>query len=141
MCRLGGNALLTICQGLKYFEEFVKRNYNEEEHSEVNVPFPGLPDDEDVGLDSGFLVMTAEQVKSIFDPIIAEVIDLIEGQVDAIRENGSTVSGIILVGGFGQSNYLYQKVRQWFNASGPPPYAEKPTHILANAPQHAVQVL
>ena len=33
--------------GLKYFEEFVKRNFNEEEHNEVNIPFPGLPDDEE----------------------------------------------------------------------------------------------
>jgi len=29
--------------GLRYWEEFVKRNFNEEEHAEVNVPFPGLP--------------------------------------------------------------------------------------------------
>lgn len=25
--------------GLKYFEEFVKRNFNEDEHQEVNVPY------------------------------------------------------------------------------------------------------
>ncbi|KAJ4410459.1 hypothetical protein N0V91_001945 [Didymella pomorum] len=67
--------------GLKYFEEFVKRNFNEEEDSEVNVPFPGLPDDEEAGLDSGFLVMSSEQVKSIFDPVVQEVINLVEGQI------------------------------------------------------------
>lgn len=126
---------------MKYFEEFVKRNFNEEEHSEVNVPFPGLPDDEEVGLDSGFLVMTAEQVKAIFDPIIAEVIDLVEGQVSAIRDGGGVVSGIILVGGFGQSNYLYKTLKQHFNTIGPPPYAEKPSHVLAEAPQQAIEVL
>ncbi|KAI5369872.1 putative Heat shock protein 70 family [Septoria linicola] len=131
----------TWAMGLKYFEEFVKRNFNEEEHSEVNVPFPGLPDDEDVGLDSGFLVMTAGQVKAIFGPIIAEVIDLVEGQVNAIRDGGGTISGIILVGGFGQSNYLYQTLKKHFNTIGPPPYAEKPSHVLAEAPQQAIEVL
>ena len=28
--------------GLKYFEEFVKRNFNEDEYQEINVPY-GLP--------------------------------------------------------------------------------------------------
>ena len=106
----------TWMMGLRYFEEFVKRNFNEEEHSEVNVPFPGLPDDEEAGLESGFLVMTAEQVKTIFEPVIKQVIELVEGQVDAIKEKDGRVSGIILVGGFGQSNYLYTRLKQHFNS-------------------------
>lgn len=127
--------------GLKYFEEFVKRNFNEDEHSEVNVPLPGLADDEAVGLDSGFLVMSRDEVKDIFDPIVGEVIELVEGQVSAIREKGGLVSGIILVGGFGQSNYLFTKLKQHFNAAPPPTYSERPTHDAAEAPQESVQVL
>lgn len=119
----------TWMMGLKYFEEFVKRNFNEEDHQEVNVPFPGLPDDEEAGLDSGFLVMTAEQVKKIFDPVIAEVVKLLEGQVDAIKAKGDHVSGIILVGGFGQSNYLYDRLKKHFNSIPPPAYSEKPTEM------------
>ena len=127
--------------GLRYFEEFVKRNFNEEEHNEVNVPFPGLPDDEEAGLESGFLIMTAEQVKTIFEPVIKEVIDLVEGQVDAIKEKGGRVSGIVLVGGFGQSNYLYTRLKQHFNAAPPPPYSVQPTHEVAAAAQQSVEVL
>ncbi|OAL50191.1 Hsp70 family protein-like protein [Pyrenochaeta sp. DS3sAY3a] len=122
--------------GLKYFEEFVKRNFNEEEHAEVNVPFPGLPDDEEAGLDSGFLIMSAEQVKEIFDPVIQEVIHLVEGQVNSIRAKGGLVCGIVLVGGFGQSNYLYSRMKTHFNSAPPPPYTERPTHAVAlSAPQ------
>ncbi|TKA36507.1 hypothetical protein B0A54_13509 [Friedmanniomyces endolithicus] len=135
--------------GLRYFEEFVKRNFNEEEHSEVNVPFPGLPDDEEAGLDSGFLILSAAQVKTIFEPVIAHVIELVEGQVDAIKSRNGLVSGIILVGGFGQSNYLYMRLKQHFNAptppaaSPPPPYTEQPTHAVAAAatPLQSVEVL
>lgn len=29
--------------GLRYFEEFVKRNFNEDEHQEVNVPYATYP--------------------------------------------------------------------------------------------------
>nr|POE83372.1 heat shock 70 kda protein 12a [Quercus suber] len=132
----------TWMMGLRYFEEFVKRNFNEEEHSEVNVPFPGLPDDEEAGLDSGFLVMTAEQVKDIFEPVIRQVIELVEGQVDTIRSKGGVVTGIILVGGFGQSNYLYTRLKQHFNSAEPPPaYSERPTHKIADAPHQSVEVL
>lgn len=132
----------TWMMGLRYFEEFVKRNFNEEEHSEVNVPFPGLPDDEEAGLDSGFLIMSAEQVKNIFEPVIAQVVELVEGQVHAIRSKNGHVSGIILVGGFGQSNYLYTRLKQHFNsATPPPPYTEQPTHEVSRTAQQAVEVL
>ncbi|GAB1312952.1 Heat shock 70 kDa protein 12A [Madurella fahalii] len=114
--------------GLRYFEEFVKRNFNEDEHQEVNIPFPGLPDDEDAGLDSGFLVMTAEQIKDIFEPVVKEVCDLVQGQVDTLRAKGGSVSGIILVGGFGQSDYLYRRLKSHFTSAAPPPYTERPTH-------------
>lgn len=107
--------------GLKYFEEFVKRNYTEEDRQEINVPFPGLPDDEEAGLDSGFLTMTPEQVKAIFDPVVNQVIDLVQGQVSTIRNKGGKVSGIVLVGGFGQSNYLYGRLKRHFNAPAPAP--------------------
>jgi molecular chaperone DnaK (HSP70) len=119
--------------GLRYWEEFVKRNFNEEEHAEVNVPFPGLPDDEEAGLDCGFLVMTAPQIKEIFEPVVREVCELVQGQVDGIRQKGGIVSGIVLVGGFGQSNYLYTRLKSHFNTAAPPPYSERPTHAQATA--------
>ncbi|RMZ24418.1 hypothetical protein D0859_11529 [Hortaea werneckii] len=131
----------TWMMGLRYFEEFVKRNFNEEEHSEVNVPFPGLPDDEEAGLDSGFLIMTAEQVKGIFEPVIQQVIELVDGQVQAIKTKGGLVSGIVLVGGFGQSNYLYMRLKQHFNSAPPPPYSEQPSHEIAAAAQQNVEIL
>lgn len=120
--------------GLRYFEEFVKRNFNEDEHHEVNVPFPGLPDDEEAGLDSGFLVMSAAQVKDIFEPVVKQVCELVQGQVDALRGRGGVVSGIILVGGFGQSDYLYRRLKAHFTSAAPPPYSERPTHALSASP-------
>lgn len=128
--------------GLKYFEEFVKRNFNEDDPSqEFNVPFPGLPDDEAAGLDSGFLVLTHPQIKSIFDPVIREVCELVEGQVEGIRSKGGIVSGIVLVGGFGQSNYLYNRLKSHFNTSAPPPYSERPTHDASTLSPQAVEVM
>lgn len=119
--------------GLRYFEEFVKRNFNEDEYQEVNVPFPGLPDDEEAGLDSGFLVLTAAQIKEIFEPVVKEVCDLVQGQVNTVRGKGGLVSGIVLVGGFGQSDYLYRRMKAHFTSAAPPPYTERPTHASSTA--------
>ncbi|KAI1093758.1 actin-like ATPase domain-containing protein [Rostrohypoxylon terebratum] len=119
--------------GLRYFEEFVKRNFNEDEYQEVNVPFPGLPDDDEARIDSGFLVMTADEIKGIFEPVVKEVCDLVQGQVDGLRGKGGIVSGIILVGGFGQSDYLYRRLKAHFTSAAPPPYTERPTHAVSAA--------
>jgi hypothetical protein len=127
--------------GIKYFEEFIKRNFNDEEDQDMNVPFPGLPDDEDAGLDCGFLTMTTPQVKSIVDPVVKEVVELVEGQVDCIRERGGHVSGIILVGGFGQSNYMYKQMKSHFNDSPPPPYTDQPSHAHLSHQTQAIEVM
>ncbi|GKT57091.1 hsp70 protein [Colletotrichum tofieldiae] len=126
--------------GLRYFEEFVKRNFNEDEHQEVNVPFPGLPDDEEAGLDCGFMVMSAAEIKEIFEPVVKEVCDLVQGQVTGIRSKGGVVSGIVLVGGFGQSDYLYRKLKTHFTSAAPPPYTERPTHGSVTALQETSSI-
>jgi len=95
--------------------------------------FPGLPDDEEARLDSGFLILTAAEIKDIFEPVVKEVCDLVQGQVDGLRNKGGIVSGIVLVGGFGQSEYLYKRLRGHFTSGAPPPYSERPTHAMARA--------
>lgn len=84
-------------------------------------------------MDSGFLVMTGEQIKDIFEPVVKEVCDLVQGQVSNLRSKGGIVSGIVLVGGFGQSDYLYRRLKSHFTSAAPPPYSERPTHANANA--------
>src|SRR3569833_2768401 len=72
--------------------------------------------------------MTAAQVKDIFEPVVKEVCDLVQGQVEGLRAKGGIVSGIILVGGFGQSDYLYKRLKGHFTSAVLPPYSERPTH-------------
>jgi len=77
--------------------------------------------------------MTAAQVKEIFEPVVKEVCDLVQGQVEGLRAKGGIVSGIILVGGFGQSDYLYRRLKSHFTSAAPPPYSERPTHANMSA--------
>jgi hypothetical protein len=78
--------------------------------------------------------MTTDQIKDIFEPVVKQVCELVQGQVDSLRAKGAIVSGIILVGGFGQSDYLYRRLKRHFSSvstpSPPPPppaYSEQPT--------------
>lgn len=76
-------------------------------------------------------MLTAPEIKDIFEPVVKEVCDLVQGQVDGLRSKGGLVSGIVLVGGFGQSDYLYRRLKAHFtSAEPPPPYTEMPTHAV-----------
>lgn len=79
--------------------------------------------------------MTAVQVKDIFEPVVKEVCELVSGQVETLRAKGGIVSGIILVGGFGQSDYLYRRLKAHFTSVAPPPYSERPSHAHITSDQ------
>src|SRR5437763_3993035 len=50
-----------------------------------------------------------EDLKSMFDPVIEEIINLIHGQ---LINNKDKCSAIFLVGGFSESKYLQMKVKE-----------------------------
>ncbi|CAO3651187.1 unnamed protein product [Cunninghamella blakesleeana] len=65
-----------------------------------------------IGLEDGVLCITAAELKQeVFEPVIKEVLALIE---DQLIKAGS-LQAIFLVGGFGSSNYLFERVHQEFS--------------------------
>lgn len=54
--------------------------------------------------------MVRSQVQGIFDPVIQEVIDLVRGQIKSIKGKALCIKAILLVGGFGASEYLYRRL-------------------------------
>ena len=54
--------------------------------------------------------LTFEEVKAMFDPIIEEIIRLIQDQLSL----NNKCSAIILVGGFSESKYLQKRIKQNF---------------------------
>ncbi|GBC00593.1 hypothetical protein RclHR1_03900010 [Rhizophagus clarus] len=53
-----------------------------------------------------------EDVKDMFDPVINQILDLISEHLDETNEE---ISAMLLVGGFSESKYLREKVREKFN--------------------------
>jgi hypothetical protein len=100
---------------------------------EFEVPFAGMPDDAVAGIEDNTLIMSAAQVKDIFDPVIDDVIVLVEHQRNLLRDEHQHVAAVLLVGGFGQSSYLYRRLKAHFQTDLPPPYTSRPLTGRANA--------
>ncbi|KAG6172017.1 hypothetical protein E4U11_006690 [Claviceps purpurea] len=102
----------------KQFDEEVKRKFNGglKEVYYVNFPLARLKDNENHGLASNTWAISGKVLSRIFEPLIADILKMIEHQVQEVRlkRPGKGVSGIFLVGGFGSSNYLMQRVKDHF---------------------------
>lgn len=105
----------SLLVALKYFEDYVKRTFNPQQDDVFNVPFPGVEDNVEAGVDSGFLCMYTADVVSIFKPLIADVIRLVDSQIRSVRAMDKSVTALMLVGGFGQSEYLLKSLRTRFD--------------------------
>jgi len=109
---------------LRHFEDYVKRNLNDRPE-DFNIPLYGIPDSDTAGVAKGYLKLSHAQAKAIFEPVVKQILDLIHDQVSAIHAGSGLVSAILLVGGFGQSNYLHARVKSHFNGLNfPPAYSE-----------------
>lgn len=101
---------------LKHFDEFLKRTFSDEDEDEdediFSCPIPGVADNEEAGVEDGFFILTREEMKGIFDPVISQIVGLVQKQMDAVEsgDDGFDVSAILLVGGFGASEYLRQRL-------------------------------
>ncbi|KAG6035334.1 hypothetical protein E4U19_004811 [Claviceps sp. Clav32 group G5] len=102
----------------RQFDQEIKKSSRGELDVEyyVNFPMANLREDEDGGLVSNTWRLTGLVLSRIFEPLIADIVEMIDYQVQAVRrkrpEKG--ISGILLVGGFGSSHYLMKRVKQHF---------------------------
>ncbi|KAG9958288.1 actin-like ATPase domain-containing protein, partial [Aureobasidium melanogenum] len=133
--RMGSAAFKKFCArkprswaiALKYFEDYVKKNFDpldsqvEYDDNMFNVPLPGADDDTAAGIDCGFITLSTAEVAELFRPLNSAVIELVERQRNVLAAYGKTAKGVILVGGYGQSNYLYKCLKSRFADEDPPP--------------------
>ncbi|KAK2609277.1 hypothetical protein QQS21_002212 [Conoideocrella luteorostrata] len=105
-------------RALKQFDEEIKRAFNGDENQSFWLDFPmaHLQDNETRRLRNDAWEMTGRDLTRIFEPLIKDIINLIQEQVEQSRNkrHGKDVDGILLVGGFGSSQYLRQMVRKHF---------------------------
>ncbi|KAI4116638.1 MAG: hypothetical protein LQ345_002983 [Seirophora villosa] len=96
----------------KRFDTIVKRRFNGSKTAEHQIPVPAFPDDEELGVYKAMFKMKGEDLLAIFEPVIQEVIVLVTRQLLAAKAADAAPRAVVLVGGFGENNYLYQRLCQ-----------------------------
>ncbi|RBR08073.1 hypothetical protein FVER53590_00133 [Fusarium verticillioides] len=100
----------------RQFDQSIKTAFNGDLEDEYIVNFPGayLEDDDEERLLRDTWYMSGEAVRDIFEPLIADIIRLVNEQVQGARlkRPGKPLKGIILVGGFGASQYLKARIEK-----------------------------
>ncbi|KAL8880577.1 MAG: hypothetical protein Q9198_002043, partial [Flavoplaca austrocitrina] len=96
-------------QVIKNFEAAKVAFRNEPEQEDFYVNLPTIGNIEEAGVQSGNFHMTRAEMRGLFNAVTDRVLDLINVQV----RNVTSVNLVALVGGFGDSEYLYQRVSMW----------------------------
>ncbi|THZ21822.1 actin-like ATPase domain-containing protein [Aureobasidium pullulans] len=102
-----------IC--MKEFENSTKK-YFHPDNGAVSILFPGI---DIAGMEPNYILLTPEDLQRIFERVINPTVDLVQDQYDAIRQMGKYPRGIILVGGFGQNDYLKEVLENKFESADP----------------------
>ncbi|KAI5795147.1 hypothetical protein EDC01DRAFT_74332 [Geopyxis carbonaria] len=120
---LSERALHTIEDAWEYN---IKRNYEPELcGSNNNHPWeiflPGVADNERLGIKDGVLTIPASILSHSFDSIMPLVLRLISNQRIGLGKKRllSKLKAILLVGGFGGSSYLKDRIKQEYPEDGP----------------------
>ncbi|PWW76339.1 actin-like ATPase domain-containing protein [Tuber magnatum] len=117
---------------VKEFNDSLKRNFNDSEDEDIfTCPIPGVADDSAARIEDGMFVIDRDEMREIFDPVVKEIVQLVQQQVKEVEKtkvNPSLeevwipsrghfsrqtrqVKALVLVGGFGESEYLRSQLQ------------------------------
>ncbi|KAI5296056.1 hypothetical protein KEM52_005869 [Ascosphaera acerosa] len=105
---------------LEQFDTRIKGNFKDD--GTTHICDVGLDRDiPEADIEDGQMMFNNDEVLSIFHPIVSRILTLVRNQIELIENQNKNLSNILLIGGFGASNYLYDKIKQ----SVPPQYSNK----------------
>ncbi|KAK6332125.1 hypothetical protein TWF718_002659 [Orbilia javanica] len=103
--------------GSKLMKEFetVKRAYGSGDPPNTKPRYLTLnvPDNPKAKIEDGEFELSDEEIKETFRPIVDEIVALVSGQITEVYKQGGKVKHILLVGGFGESDYLYKTLSKF----------------------------
>ncbi|KAE8359145.1 actin-like ATPase domain-containing protein [Aspergillus caelatus] len=107
---------VSIQAAISFWQVTVKPNYSFDENDDDDndefqelgqlIPLPGVGDKLVIGLKGGFLALDR-----IFESVVENVVSLVHSQTRDIARSGAKAKAIMLVGGFAESEYLYQRLK------------------------------
>ncbi|KAM0285774.1 hypothetical protein ACHAQH_001235 [Verticillium albo-atrum] len=98
-----------LAEAMDVFEKKIKRQFTHLAGPDDTfiVPVGGLANNKELGISRGRYSLKVSELQTIFEPVILECIRLVSAQIAA---SGVPISAVLLVGGFGASNYLKQRI-------------------------------
>ncbi|EER26779.1 hypothetical protein D8B26_002800 [Coccidioides posadasii str. Silveira] len=65
----------------------------------------------DAGIEDGYMTFTNEEILQCFEPVVNRILELVRNQIIAIQAQNRPLQNILVVGGFGASEYLFQQIK------------------------------
>ncbi|KAE8423329.1 hypothetical protein BDV36DRAFT_290464 [Aspergillus pseudocaelatus] len=107
---------VSIQAAISFWQDTVKPNYSFDENDDDDndefqelgqlIPLPGAGDKLVIGLKGGFFALGR-----ILESVVENVVSLVHSQTRDIAHSGAKAKAIMLVGGFAESEYLYQRLK------------------------------
>jgi hypothetical protein len=95
---------------LTRFETDTKRNFKGGNLSKKYFfPARGLPNNKNLGIENGKLSISGQEISNVFEPVIREIVQLVNAQIEATQKK---VKAVLLAGGFGRNDYLLAKLEE-----------------------------
>ncbi|WPH02104.1 hsp70-like protein [Acrodontium crateriforme] len=82
------------------------------------IRIPGTHRNDWYDIEEAMVLLTREDIRHIFDPVVEKVIQLVSDQLFTVMQKGRTIDRVILIGGFGESAYLLSCLRAFCLRSG-----------------------
>ncbi|KAK3670596.1 hypothetical protein LTR78_009564 [Recurvomyces mirabilis] len=110
--------------GSRFMEswERVKRSFVEPEDHRVREVGPlrmkNVSSSQYYDEDESMVHLTWRDVQALFTPVVNEILSLVMSQKKELQYQGRAINRIILIGGFGDSEYLFSKLKSWCDRNG-----------------------
>ncbi|KAG8624350.1 hypothetical protein KVT40_007417 [Elsinoe batatas] len=65
----------------------------------------------EAGIEEGYMTFTNEEILQCFEPVVNRILELVRNQIIAIQAQNRLLQNILVVGGFGSSEYLFQQIK------------------------------
>ncbi|KAL9038785.1 MAG: hypothetical protein Q9214_005144 [Letrouitia sp. 1 TL-2023] len=65
----------------------------------------------DAGIEEGYMTFTNEEILQCFEPVVNRILELVRNQIIAIQAQNRLLQNVLVVGGFGASEYLFQQIK------------------------------
>ncbi|CAI2191529.1 18488_t:CDS:2, partial [Funneliformis geosporum] len=79
-------------------------------------------EEEKLKKDDWLIEIEYDDVKKMVDPVVNEIFKLIRGQLEQLKRLEKKISILLLVGGFGESKYLQNRIKQEFSKEEVPKF-------------------